>query len=92
MPWRTSFSVLSTSRAGKLDEAIRAIETYSQLTGRSPFASGILGLVYALAGRIGEARKLLEELQELAQKAYVPWLAFAAIYSGLGEIDKGFDW
>jgi hypothetical protein len=34
----------------------------------------------------------LQELQELARKAYVPPSSFASIYFGLGEIDRGFDW
>jgi len=49
-------------------------------------------MVYALTGRTGEALKLLEELQERAQKQYAPSWSFAVIYSGLGEMDKAFDW
>ena len=36
--------------------------------------------------------KLIEELQELEQKVYVPCISFAHIYAGLGEIDKALDW
>jgi TolB-like protein len=77
---------------GKHDDAIRAMETLTQVTGRSAFALGGLGWVYALTGRPGEGLKLLEELRERAQKQYVPSWSFAAIYLGLGEIDKAFDW
>ncbi|MGA2587596.1 MAG: protein kinase [Candidatus Aminicenantales bacterium] len=77
---------------GKHDDAIRAIETLAQVTGRSSFALGNLGWAYARTGRTGEALKLLEELQERAQKQYVPSWSFAAIYVGLGEMDKAFDW
>jgi serine/threonine protein kinase/Tfp pilus assembly protein PilF len=78
--------------AGNLDEAVRAFEKAAQLSGRIPMTLGTLGCAYALSGRIGQAQKLLEELQELAKKAYVqPW-SFAAIYVGLGEIDRCFDW
>jgi len=77
---------------GEPDEAIRALEALAQLMGRSPFALGLLGSFYGMAGRTGEARKLIEELQELDQKTYVSPGAFAWIYYGLGEIDRAFDW
>ena len=77
---------------GKHDDAVRAMETLALVTGRSAFALGGLGWVYALTGQTGEALKLLEELRECAQKQYVPSWSFAAIYLGLGEMDKAFDW
>jgi hypothetical protein len=51
-----------------------------------------LGAAYALTGRVGDAHKLLAELQDLAQKAYVPPSSFVLIYLGLGEMDQCFDW
>jgi TolB-like protein/Tfp pilus assembly protein PilF len=77
---------------GKPEEFIQAWETLAQLAGHSHFALGYLGYSYASVGRIGDARKLLEKLQELEQKAFVPPSSFAHIYFGLGEIDKAFDW
>jgi serine/threonine protein kinase/Tfp pilus assembly protein PilF len=77
---------------GKLAEGIRTFETAGQLFGRTPFALGFKGWVYAQTGQVGEAQKLLEELQELAQTAYVPPWSFAGIYFALGEIENGFEW
>ncbi len=77
---------------GKHDDAIRAMETQAQVLGRSSFALGNLGWAYASTGRTAEAVKLLEELQERAQEAYVPSWSFAVIYQGLGEMDRAFDW
>jgi len=77
---------------GKHDDAVRALETDVYVAGRSPVALGALGWAYALTGRTGEALKLLAELQERAQKEYVPSFSFAIIYLGLGEMDKAFDW
>ncbi|MBZ5500237.1 MAG: protein kinase [Acidobacteriia bacterium] len=79
-------------QTGKLDEAIRALETTAQLLGGSPLALASLGSARAMAGRIGEARKFLEEMHDLASKAYVSPFCFAWTYLSLGEIDKGFDW
>jgi TolB-like protein/Tfp pilus assembly protein PilF len=77
---------------GKHDDAIRAMETQVQILGRSSFAVGNLGWVFASTGRTADALKLLEELQERAQTQYVPSWSFAVVYSGLGEMDKAFDW
>jgi TolB-like protein/Tfp pilus assembly protein PilF len=77
---------------GKHDEAIRAMETQAQILGRISFALGNLGWVYASTGHTAEAHKLIEELQERAQSQYVPSWSFGVIYSGLGEMDKAFDW
>ena len=77
---------------GKHDDAIRAMETQALALGRSSFALGSLGWAYASTDRTGEALKLLEELQERAEKQYTPSWSFAVIYQGLGEMDKAFDW
>jgi eukaryotic-like serine/threonine-protein kinase len=77
--------------AGKSDEAIRAFQTAAQLSGGNPFILGMLGYVYAQANRIADAQKLLGDLEELAQRAYVPTGSFGLIYLGLGEDDKFFD-
>jgi serine/threonine protein kinase/Flp pilus assembly protein TadD len=85
--------IAACSRAiGKIEESVRAWETITQLSGRSPFALAFLGRIYALDGRTAEAVTLLEELQELAQKVYVPPTSFGCIYMGLGEIEKTLDW
>jgi eukaryotic-like serine/threonine-protein kinase len=42
--------------------------------------------------QIAKAQNLLEELQQLAKKVYVPPMAFAIIYCGLKEVDRVFDW
>jgi tetratricopeptide (TPR) repeat protein len=78
---------------GKFAEAIQTCETAVQLTKRSVgFLLAFLGSWYGLAGRIDDAKKILGELQQLAQNAYVSPNSFAGIYFGLGETDKGFDW
>jgi tetratricopeptide (TPR) repeat protein len=77
---------------GRFDEGIKAIETGAQFYRRIPSLMGMLGFTYGLAGRTGEAQKVLAELQDLAQKAYVSPFQFARIYIGLGEIDRALDW
>ncbi len=35
---------------------------------------------------------MLKELQEAAQRTYVPAVVFSGIHVGLGEIDKSIEW
>lgn len=52
----------------------------------------MLGRAYAVSGRRAEAERLIEELQHLSTKRYVPPVYIAVIYIGLGERDKAFTW
>jgi tetratricopeptide (TPR) repeat protein len=51
-----------------------------------------LGHAYAVAGRRAEALKLIDQLEELSKRKYVPPYFIATIYAGLGERDKMFGW
>jgi len=77
---------------GKFEEAIKAIETAAQLLGHSSYVLGLLGYAYARAGRLYEAHKLLQFLEEQDKKTCVLPSALAQIHLGLGEIDKSLDW
>jgi TolB-like protein len=48
--------------------------------------------VYGLAGRKGEALKLISELKERAGRHYVSSFLFAEAYGGLGEKDQALAW
>jgi TolB-like protein/DNA-binding winged helix-turn-helix (wHTH) protein/Tfp pilus assembly protein PilF len=77
---------------GQLDEAIATSEKAVSLSGRAPSALGMLGLVYGLAKRRGEATKVLNELLELNESRYVTPAALAYVYVGLGDKDQAFVW
>ena len=77
---------------GQFDEALKEIKIAIHFMGRSPLCLGALGLAYGRAARIHKAQEILAELQDLAQKTYVPPSYIAYIYLGLGEMDKCFDW
>jgi tetratricopeptide (TPR) repeat protein len=77
---------------GQLDEAVAASEKAVSLSRKAPGALGMLGLVYGLAGRRGEATEVLNELLEHNERRYVTPVALAWVYIGLGNKDQAFVW
>ncbi len=72
-------------------EAIAAFEKAMQFSGNRE-GRAALAQAYALAGRNGEARSILKELQENSVGRYVASPMIARIYLGLGEFDRAFEW
>ena len=51
-----------------------------------------MGYVYAAAGKRAEAIAVIKELEDkYARKEAIGW-DVAAVYAGLGEKDKAFEW
>ena len=73
----------------KFDDAISEYQKSHLLSGDSPDETALLAYAYAVSGRPGEARKILNELT--GRKGYVPPSLIAAIYGALGEKDKAFE-
>ena len=53
---------------------------------------GFLGHAHAIAGNREEAIKILEELEELSKRAYVPPFSIGLIHTALGEDTEAFEW
>jgi TolB-like protein/Tfp pilus assembly protein PilF len=83
---------LTFRRKGRIDEAIAAFKQALTVAGPRPLWSGFLGQMYALAGETEGAVEILHELRAVSKHAYVPPVAFAAVYAGLGKIDDAFHW
>jgi len=77
---------------GRYDEAIQVHHRASELTGRQLNFRGQLGRAYALAGRVADARLLLEEMLDASRSTYVSSLDIAIIHAALGERDAALDW
>jgi TolB-like protein/Tfp pilus assembly protein PilF len=75
---------------GMLDEAIGAFEKSIQISGNREGLAA-LAHAYALAGRISEARAILEVLMQ-ERTRYIAAPMIARIHLGLGEIDQAFEW
>jgi DNA-binding winged helix-turn-helix (wHTH) protein/TolB-like protein/Flp pilus assembly protein TadD len=58
----------------------------------NPDSRALLGYAYAMAGRKSEARKILDELQQISKQKYVASAPIATIYIGLGNKDQALKW
>jgi len=77
---------------GMYNEAIAELKHAETFAGGAPKHVARLAQVYAAAGMENEARKILDELNELSKRRYVPPCFFAIICAGLGEQDLAFAW
>lgn len=83
---------LTFGRKGKFEEAIEELNQALAVGGPKPLWQGFLAQACAFAGRTAQAVKMLHELLAVSQKRYVPPVAIAVVYAGLGQIDDAFQW
>jgi TolB-like protein/tetratricopeptide (TPR) repeat protein len=83
---------LTFGRMGRFDEAVAEFNRALAIAGPRPLWSGYLGQVCALAGKTEDAVQILNELRAASTRGYVPPVAFAFVYAGLGKIDDAFHW
>jgi len=74
------------------DEAVTALEKARELSGGIPLTLGYLAFAYGRAGRRDDARELLDQMETMATKAYVPPSAPALGHVGLDDWDAAFHW
>ena len=85
-------AALNYASLGRADEAVAAATRAAELAGRAPFFVGILGLVLGTVGRPDDARAVLAELLDRAEREYVAPLFIAWLHIGLRERDAALDW
>ena len=76
---------------GRYDLAISAGEKSVELSGGSPLMRAALAHTYGKSGREKEARRVLDDLTELAKHKYVAPHFLAGIHIGLGENDRAIE-
>jgi TolB-like protein/Tfp pilus assembly protein PilF len=72
--------------------AIAELKKAHELSPDSAAIKMALGHAYGVAGKKTEATAILDRLRRLAKQRYVPAFHFAALYSGLGDVEQSFKW
>ena len=67
------------------DEAIAELQKAIALSENVAHPRGLLGYAYAKMGRTDDARRVLDDLEELARRRYVSPISKVFIYGGLGD-------
>jgi tetratricopeptide (TPR) repeat protein len=86
-----TYTVLALTASGRYDEAIDIMRRVEPLAAGHAYTLGEFGGAYAVAGQRDEARRILDQLDELARERYVPPLHRFLVLAGLDEIDKALD-
>ena len=77
---------------GRYEEAIAELTKANQLSGGSAQPLSMLGYTFAVMGNHEEALGVLDELETLASKRYVPPYNSALVHNGLHDNDNTFAW
>jgi adenylate cyclase len=91
-PWPQVGIGQNYAKTGRYDEAIVALEEAVAMAGTADFFKGVRGWALGLAKRTDEAQQVLRELQESAAEQKVDPVAFAYVYSGLGDRERAIAW
>ncbi len=86
------YLALAYLKRGRNAEAIAAAEKAVDLSNRSGISVGDLGQVYAVVGKRAEAIDKIKELEEKYTRKEALGAYIAAVYVGLGDKDKAFEW
>jgi tetratricopeptide (TPR) repeat protein len=86
------YLALSYLKRGRNAEAIAAAEKAVDLNNRAGITLGDLGNVYAVVGKRAEAIDKIKELEEKYTRKEAIGQYIAAVYVGLGDKDKAFEW
>jgi TolB-like protein/Flp pilus assembly protein TadD len=86
------YLALSYLKKGLNGEAIAASEKAVETAKRSGISLGDLGFVYAATGKRNEALAMIKELEDKYARKEAIGQYIAAIYGGLGDNDKAFEW
>lgn len=77
---------------GMDDEAMTTFHKAVEHSGGSPVMKARLGWAYAKIGKTGEARRILNELEDEAKTRYVAACLIASLHVALGDKEKAFAW
>jgi TolB-like protein/Tfp pilus assembly protein PilF/DNA-binding XRE family transcriptional regulator len=90
--WSPYFFALAYQQQGRIADAAAEFHKAIEMSGNVTFTSAGLGHLHGVAGDRAEARRIFEDLQERAQRTYVPAYDLALVCVGLGWTDQAFEW
>jgi TolB-like protein/DNA-binding winged helix-turn-helix (wHTH) protein len=79
-------------QTGRQREAVAELQRRAAESRRGILELMYLGHALGVSGARAEGHKVLEEMQSLSQRRYVPPEHFAIVYEGLGERDRALQW
>src|SRR5262249_10281976 len=79
------------SRLSRHDEAIAAAERCVDSLGKASHTLGRLGSAYACAGRLDDAEKVLDEMDQLSARRYISPYHLALVNCSLGRKETALD-
>lgn len=82
---------LACAQKAMYEEAVAHLQKAVAFSGGSPMYVAGLGYAYAVAGRRREARKILDQLNDLSKQKYVSPYFIATVVAGLGEKQKALE-
>ena len=82
----------SNLKLGRKEEAVKTMEKAVELTKRQNVVLSELGYVYGATEKRAEAIAVAKELEAKYARNEAAGHEVAAVYSGLGEKDKAFEW
>ncbi|TET69346.1 MAG: tetratricopeptide repeat protein, partial [Candidatus Aminicenantes bacterium] len=89
-PWTHYVLARIYVQKSEFEEAIAEAQKAVAFSGGSTEYQSMLGYIYAMNGKIKEAKNILRQLEELEKKKNVPLFNRALIYEALGETDQAF--
>jgi eukaryotic-like serine/threonine-protein kinase len=95
--WRPNFTggyILASVylQTGRQREAVAVLQKSATESQRSVLQLMYLGHALGVSGARAEGQKVLEEMQLLSQRRYVPPEYIAIVYEGLGERERALQW
>jgi tetratricopeptide (TPR) repeat protein len=82
---------LALELKGAIPEAIAEYQKTISITDDS-VPLGMLGRLYAAAGRKDEAQQILQQLRQIREQRYIPAYSLALVYLGLGDRNEALKW
>ena len=79
------------SRLGRHDEAVEAAQQCVNLLGTASHTLGRLGAAHAAAGNLAEGQKVLDEMDQLAERRFVSPYHLALVHCALGRKEASLD-